>query len=408
MKRFRYKNEQNIRAIFERKTGVFLERTPKRKTGVRTVVALGLAAVLGVMVVYATELFSPLSGDDFSLKATYEGDGIVSVLVENRSNKVLDFEKTVKLLRWKTQEEVLASGKPSFQGEKIAPHSSGEMTIDLSPAYDIDLLEQPLEQGDSYYFLLTNNSFLFGHDWMCTVPFAEPLSGEPKEISHLDPPTPLELDQIEESLRIYFETIPADIDQRRQLEKYYQDAVEQLFKEKGQTVVPTSGAIEFLVAGPEPSVSFDTSVPPEEQDLLIGEHLQSMDWDQKMLATSSDQALVISASVPMKQYPDASGEFPLFYLFSYKKAAVSEDSLFFVRGRLLTVSQAESYLVYQDEEYLCYDFSEFFCPDLAQHIERVSAWHPELQWDDAVQSRIENIYRYYRENLGKLIYRRQR
>ena len=46
------------------------------------------------------------------------------------------------------------------------------MTINLSLAYDIQLLETPLENGDHYYLVLTNNGFLLGQDWHCSVNFS--------------------------------------------------------------------------------------------------------------------------------------------------------------------------------------------------------------------------------------------
>ena len=58
------------------------------------------------------------------------------------------------------------------------------MTIDLSAAYDFSVLEQPLVD-DHYYFVLTNNNFLFGQDWMCSIEFTEPI------ITPIQEPTPI-------------------------------------------------------------------------------------------------------------------------------------------------------------------------------------------------------------------------
>lgn len=406
MRRFRYENEAHIREIFTRETGVAVP-PPKRKTARRTVIALGLAAALCCSVVSAAELFSPLNGDDFTLGAAYEGNGIVSVQVENRSGKPLVFEEKLKLLRWRTREELPAQGEPAFEGKRIAPHSTGVMTIDLTPAYDIDLLEQPLEAGDSYYFLLTNNSFLFGQDWMCTVPFAESAEPEREELpTEFAPAAPLELREMEESLRFYFETAPVDVDESRKLNARYFAEVEKLLAEQGGRVVPTSGAGEILVQDPEGSVILDPEVPAEGQGQIIGEHLHTADWDRKCLAAEGDHALVLSVGIPMLKYPDAASNLPLFYLFSYQKEAVTEESLFFVRGRLISAREAEECLVFEDEDYLCYDFSGLFYSDLGEHIEEFAAGNRELRWDEATRVRIENTYRYYRENLGRLVYRR--
>ena len=159
---------------------------------------------------FAAGLFSLLSGDDLAISAVYEGNGVVSVWVENRSDKDLHFQSVLKLMQWSASEEIapLAEKNVSFSGTHIPAHSSGTMTIDLSEAYDIAMLETPLAGNDWYYFVLTNNQFAFGQDWMCTVDFAEP-SVVPTE--YPTPITPAEADaklieEIMEELRPYFES----------------------------------------------------------------------------------------------------------------------------------------------------------------------------------------------------------
>ena len=53
----------------------------------------------------------------------------------------------------------------------IAPHSQGIVSIDISEGYDIGAMEEKLPEGDTYYFVLTNNNFAFGQDWMCFFDF---------------------------------------------------------------------------------------------------------------------------------------------------------------------------------------------------------------------------------------------
>ena len=82
------------------------------------------------------------------------------------------------------------------------------MTIDLSEAYDIALLETPLVGNDWYYFILTNNHFAFGQDWMCPVDFAEP---DIVQTEYPAPVAPADADpklagKIAEELRPYFES----------------------------------------------------------------------------------------------------------------------------------------------------------------------------------------------------------
>ena len=143
MNSFNRDNLDHIKNIFQGKTGVELSARRPVGRGIRA--ALVLAAVIACCTVtaLAVGLFSSLDGDDLALSAVYEGDGIVAIRVENRSDKVLQFQETLKLMRWTTGETVPCFGDAAFGGTKIEPHSSGVMTIDLSGAYDIGMLEEP-------------------------------------------------------------------------------------------------------------------------------------------------------------------------------------------------------------------------------------------------------------------------
>lgn len=410
MRRFRQENQRQIREIFRRETGVCLP-LPRRGKHIafRTALALAIAAALGVTAVSAAGLFSPLEGDELALRASYWGQGIVTVEVENRSGKTLSFQKEVRLYRWKDRQELPAAAKPEVTGEAIPPHSAGTLTIDLSEAYDTALLEQPLEEGDSYYLLLTNAGFLFGHDWQCTVPFAEKEDeGVPAEpVPAYATPAPEELEPVPESLRFYFRERTDGIDRRRELDEEYRRALEPLLGQQEGPVIPTTDALALLVGGPEPGVILDPALPAEEQGQLISQNILAAGWDHKLLAAPGDHALVLSALVPTLRYPDASGSIQLFYLFSYERAAVTDDVRLFVHGRFLTAAQAEGYLVYADGDYLCYDFSPLFYGDLSAYIREVSARHPELNWDEQSVKRVEEIHAYYKENLSRLICRRR-
>ena len=161
-----------------------LPYTPRRRRPVRTLTVLAAALCLLSLTVFAAGLFSPLHGDALSLSAQYEGDGIVSVTVENGSDKPLAFQPQLKLMRWSTAQEVepLPGGEVVFADLRFAPRSEGVMTLDLSGAYDVAALEKPL-QDDHYYLLLTNQNFLFGQDWICSLFFSD--TGE-------EPPAPVE------------------------------------------------------------------------------------------------------------------------------------------------------------------------------------------------------------------------
>ena len=184
------------------------------------------------MTVFANSLFSSLSGDELSLSATYEGNGVISVQVENRSDKELNFQSKLKLMRWSTSEEVKPlSGKVSFSNTgipkfsiiEIPNNSNKKIIIDLSDAYDISLLETPISDDDLYYLVLTNNNFLFGQDWMCTGEFAESVPTEKVDVA---PITPVDADpelisEIMEEFRQYFESYTLDINERNRLAGEY-------------------------------------------------------------------------------------------------------------------------------------------------------------------------------------------
>ena len=176
MDSFKRTNLQNIKDIFEKRTGVDLDRGKSFQPFKMAVIAAAVILCCLSATAFTFSLFSSLSGDDLGISAAYEGNGVVSVWVENRSDKDLHFQSALKLMQWSTSEEIapIAEKNVSFSGTHIPAHSSGTMTIDLSEAYDIAMLETPLAGNDWYFFVLTNNHFAFGQDWMCPVDFAEP------------------------------------------------------------------------------------------------------------------------------------------------------------------------------------------------------------------------------------------
>ena len=169
MRSFSEENYRNIQSLFTEKTGVPLRKRRVARAAPFALAAAVLAALLTVTAL-AADLFSPLAGDDLALGAVYEGDGVVSVHVENRSDKELKFQKQLRLLRWDTSEEIAPKRGAAvrFANTAFAPHTEGVMTLDLSRAYDLEALDEPLAQG-GYYLVLTNSNFLFGQDWICFI-----------------------------------------------------------------------------------------------------------------------------------------------------------------------------------------------------------------------------------------------
>ena len=410
MNTFRKTNLENIQHIFQEKTGIQAELPRHSRLPLRTAVTMAAVLLCLTATAFAASLFSSLSGDDLGLSATYEGDGIVSIQVENRSDKSLQFQPQLKLMRWSTGEEIPPlSDRITFTGTDFDGHTSGTMTIDLSRAYDMAALEEPLTD-DHYYLILTNNHFLFGQDWMCTVSFAKPVQSPAEDP---DPLSPGQADealtaQVLPALQPYFADYVADIDQRRARNTQYLEACQDLLAEvQDKLAAPVSPYLG--IGDPDAGVIFDETVPADNQYLLTSLNPASLDgYGLPVGAAAAEQALVLSAIIPQRQgETDGGGTIPLLYLFTYDREDIrSPQDCTFVHGRLLTFAQLEGSKVYADERYVCYDLTDLFYTDLRSHVESMLSQRSDLYFDEQVWKRVENIARYYRdpETLSSKIY----
>lgn len=174
MRKYNGKHLKAIQAIVQDRTGASL--TVDRKPGgyqIRRAALLACGLLCFVtLCAFGYMKFSSLSGDDAMFAAVYQGEGRFEVIVVNASDRELRLQDKVKLMQWSTGREV--EGEPEkirMETAAIPPYSKGIVSIDLSEGYDISALEQKLPEGDSYYFVLTNNDFAFGQDWMCFFDF---------------------------------------------------------------------------------------------------------------------------------------------------------------------------------------------------------------------------------------------
>lgn len=381
----------------------------KKPVWIKWGVAVAAILCCFTMTAFAINLFSSLSGDDLSLSATYEGNGVVSIQVENKSDKELHFQAALKLMRWSTSEEVKPlAGEVSFSNTEIPAHSSGTMVIDLSKAYNIALLETPLLDDDWYYFVLTNNNFIFGQDWMCTVEFAQPVQtdkDEPEPVAPADADPEL-ITRITEELRPYFETYTLDAGERKRLTDEYLKLCQQLLKERDVNVVSSVSPMELTLIDSDKSVLFDSTVPADMQLQLTGLHRREIDGYGKIIgASAEEQAMVLSAYIPQhKGEIDGGVDIPLIYIFMYNVSDVkSLQDYAFIRGQLMTFEQMEQYKIYEDGQYVCYDASNLFYTDLRQYVESMVSQRNDVYFDEQVWERVQNIYNYYRENMGTLL-----
>ena len=421
MRSFSEENYRNIQSLFTEKTGVPLRKRRAARIVPFALAAAVLAALLTVTAL-AADLFSPLAGDDLALGAVYEGDGIVSVQVENRSDKELKFQEQVRLMRWDTGEEIAPQRGAAvrFADTAFAPHTEGVMTLDLSHAYDLSALDEPLTQG-GYYLLLTNSNFVFGQDWMCFIRAAAPeetgATGETAEAVPEETPeptaapaAPAETDaeltsRVEESLRPFF-AMSGDVAKRRAHNAEYYAACAELLAPLGERVA-RSAPSDIVIGDAEEGVIFDSAAPADAQHLLTGENYATLDaYGLPVGGAPGEEALVLSALVAQRAGDtDGGAPIPVVYLFTYFREDVENADYLFVHGQLVPLAEIEDRRVYEDERYVCYELSAYFYTDVQTHAETLCAQRGDVCWDDAARQRVQNVYDYYTdaETLARLI-----
>lgn len=414
MSRMTKRNLHNIKCKFEEKTGVDLNPAHRVRSRVPMRKVLVLAAVLlfcFVLTAFTYPLFSPLDADELSLDGTYLGDGIVSVYVENRSDKDLKFQKQLKLINWFTEEEApKLEGEVVFSESEFPAGTSGTMTIDLSKAYDIAYLENDVT-NPWYYLLLTNRDFLFGHDWMCSVYFNDDGEQETQPQEPAEDAPAENLENIEEELRFYFEKsyegAPIALNEAN---FSYLQKVDELLKRCGGTVVPAlSPAIMVsepsVYLDPEPmlkklpdGVMFDDSVPAEQQYLLGLTEWTHSDAYGRMVASSDEKAWAVNALIPQRQgETDGGVTIPLVFLFVYDaEAASNPDHCAFLYGQLLTFGELEPYKVLEDEHYAIYDATDLIYTDVDAYLDYFLSCQSRVYCDEQIRQRVHNVYDYYR------------
>ncbi len=371
-----------------------------------------VAAILALGLVACTPmLFNSISGDDLSLKADYVGNGIVEITVENRSAKVLNFQPKLKLERWSDGEEIPAKGKVTFRNTQIAPKSSGVMTVDLSKAYDLNELETPL-LNDWYYFLLTNNNFYFGQDWICTVYFWE----QDRMAAPVYPvqPSPAEADpelarSVAPDLRSFFEeSILTDKEKRAEVTMAYYERCAELIRTSGKTVIrPVSPAPTFLTADFPAGTVLDRNLPENTQYQLIGLKVASTDsYAFPVGASWEDTAYIFSIIVPQKaaDLSEATGdEIQVTYVMAYDSdQAAQPDAYTLIHGQLVPLSELLPEMVYQDKQYTAFNVTEYFFTDLDTHIGAFRQHRTDLFFNEDVLERIHNGYAYLREAVKEM------
>lgn len=366
-------------------------------------IAVILAAVILALALMACApiLFSSLSGDELSFDSNYNGNGIVEIVVENKSDKTIRFQKSLQLKRWSNDQEIPANGEIIFSGTSIPAHGDGTLTIDFSAAYDIAELEKPLVD-DHYYLILTNNDFLFGQDWICSVDFA---SNQHEEIVYPDSISPSEADpelvqNVEPDLQNFFDNTLLEPQKRRELHGAYYEKCAELIQNSGKTVIhPVSPAPYFLYDDPPEGTIFDGNLPEDVQYQLIGIHESTVDdYFFPVGASWEDTAKVFSVIVPQSQvdrFRVQGDAIRIGYVMIFDaQQCKMPDAYTLIHGQLVPVADLTSNIVYEDDQYIAYNVTDYFFTDIAAHIAAFQSWRTDLFINDDVKSRIRNVYDY--------------
>ncbi|MDE5803224.1 MAG: M23 family metallopeptidase [Lachnospiraceae bacterium] len=174
MEKYSRKNLKAIQDIVQKKTGIAMTegRKPAGYKIRRMALLAGSLLCFVTLCAFAYAKFSDLNGDDAMFASVYQGDGRFEIVVINNSDRELKLQDKVKVMQWSTGKEVEGDNdKIRMEVLTIAPHSQGVVSIDISEGYNIGAMEENLPDGDGYYFVLTNNNFAFGQDWMCFFDF---------------------------------------------------------------------------------------------------------------------------------------------------------------------------------------------------------------------------------------------
>lgn len=410
--RMKRKNLENIQAIFARKTGVVPAPTPGVPARRMLILAAALVFCLA-MAAFAWPLFSSLDGDELSLRSVYEGNGIVRIHVENRSDKTLRFQEQTKLMRWVTSKEVeRLSGAVAFENTTFEPHSGGIMTVDLSKAYNVTALEESKTNGEWFYLLLTNNNFLFGQDWMCSVNFAPTREMEaPEEAPPSVSAETTIAENIREELKFYFgESYGGEQMAFNEANFLYQQKVEELLARFEGTVVPSLSPV-IMVGGPsdildpEPIMGkppegtvFDASVPEDRQYLLTISDWTYTDAYGRMVATADEKAWAQTAVLPRYEGDTDGGvTIPIVFLFVYDSELALPENYAFIYGQLHSFADLAQYKVLEDEHYAIYDATDLIYTDLDACLDYFLTTRSDIYCDDDIRQRVYHIREFYRE-----------
>lgn len=401
MKRMTRKNLYNIKEKVARETGVSFRYSgvPVRKMAVLAAAAVCCLALAA----FARPLFTPLNGDELSLLGVYRGAGIVEICVKNGSDRDLEFQEQTRLMCWVPDEEVKPiGGNVVFENTFFPANSEGTMTVDLSQAYDIAALEMEGKNLRSYYLLLTNRDFLFGHDWMCSFTFEREETAAEEEGQAHRAARAEGLEEMEASLRFYFEDAYGD--QVTGLNEanfaYLQKVDECITRFEGTVASPLAPVV--AVGGQSQTLDPDPYIVTE------GENVDctwvTVDGYHRLIGGKmGEKALAVTALVPSRQYPDSFRAIPLVYTLVYRREDAKAENWAFFYGQFHSFGELEEEKVYEDENYAVFDITDWLYRDLEGYLDFVQETDADLLLDEDARRELRGICERCREELGQRI-----
>ncbi len=404
-------NLYNIQHIFESKTQVHFSKKQTNYYRPRRI-AVVLTAVLAfcLLTAFTYPLFSPLAGDALDLQATYHGSGIVTVTVENHSAKTLTFQPKLRLFEWITNKQIPPiSDAISFSGESIPPHATGTVTIDLSGAYDMAALEKsPYTLW--HCLVLTNQDFLFGQEWKCSVYFGPKIMELPEDPGNWAYTEPQILQRMEPELREYFQEEYVDIFAAYPGHYTYLQKVQEVMLRSGKRFVHPVSPQLFIPTIPD-GVIVDDAISPDRQYTLAS-HSSSVQDAFGKLVSGLYNGYIDYLYAPLEYTHEYKGtlysyywKLPLMYFSTYPKAMIqSQEDCALIHGQIWSFAQLDPYKVYEDSQYVTYNVTSLYYTDLKAYVQSASAREIAYGSEERIVTqqqyqRIEKICSYYAENL---------
>lgn len=292
------------------------------------------------------------------------------------------------------------------------------MTLDLSRAYDLAALDEPLAQG-GYYLVLTNSNFVFGQDWICFIHAAAPeTAGETADAVPEKTPEPTAA------------PLAPGGDGRGAYRPRGGNAAAIFCNDRRRGAAPRPAARSTTPRAPSFSRRWGRAwrAPPRRilssamrrmASYLIAPRRRtcSIFSQVKTIRRSTPTACRSAARrrgsarplrtcsaarggygrrrahpgrVPVHVFPRGRRKRGLSLRPRPARAAFGGRRPARVRGRA---------------RYVCYELSEFFYTDVQTHAETLCAQRGDVCWNDAARQRVQNIYDYYTstETLAMLV-----